>query len=157
MSRARCSGRWLQLACLSSGISAHAARARPVSFQFCISSSPRASESKLFAICAGALGYWAPFYSIDRPVMGAWARNAPMRGRVPFSHGIPRRDAQRLGKPPFLCGRLMLIGHGCPRNARRGNIVPRYRYRPQDDRVDRYGPPVAPGDIDPGGPGPSGW
>jgi hypothetical protein len=23
-------------------------------------------------------------------------------------------------------------------------IVPRYRYRPQDDRVDRYGPPVAP-------------
>ena len=24
------------------------------------------------------------------------------------------------------------------------NIVPRYRYRPQDDRVDPYGPPVAP-------------
>ena len=23
-------------------------------------------------------------------------------------------------------------------------IVPRYRYRPQDDRVDPYGPPVAP-------------
>jgi hypothetical protein len=37
------------------------------------------------------------------------------------------------------------------------NIVPRYRYRPQDDRVDPYGPPVAPGDIEPGGPGPSGW
>ena len=24
------------------------------------------------------------------------------------------------------------------------NIVPRYRYRPQDDRVDPYGPPVVP-------------
>ena len=24
------------------------------------------------------------------------------------------------------------------------NIAPRYRYRPQDDRVDPYGPPVAP-------------
>jgi len=24
------------------------------------------------------------------------------------------------------------------------NIVPRYRYRPEDDRVDPYGPPVAP-------------
>ena len=24
------------------------------------------------------------------------------------------------------------------------NIVPRYRYRPQDDRVDLYGPPVVP-------------
>ena len=35
------------------------------------------------------------------------------------------------------------------------NIVPRYRYRPQDDRVDLYGPPVAPGDIEPGRPGPS--
>jgi hypothetical protein len=23
-------------------------------------------------------------------------------------------------------------------------IVPRYRYRPQDDRIDRYGPPVVP-------------
>ena len=23
-------------------------------------------------------------------------------------------------------------------------IVPRYRYRPQDDRIDPYGPPVAP-------------
>jgi hypothetical protein len=37
------------------------------------------------------------------------------------------------------------------------NVVPRHRYRPQDDRVDPYGPPVAPGDIEPGGPGPSGW
>ena len=38
-------------------------------------------------------------------------------------------------------------------------IVPPYRYRPQDDRVDTspYAPPVAPGDIEPGGPGPSGW
>jgi hypothetical protein len=36
-------------------------------------------------------------------------------------------------------------------------IVPPYRYRPQADRVDPYGPPVAPGDIEPGGPGPSGW
>jgi hypothetical protein len=36
------------------------------------------------------------------------------------------------------------------------NIVPRYRYRPQDDRVDNA-PPVAPGDIEPGGPGPSEW
>ena len=25
-----------------------------------------------------------------------------------------------------------------------GNIVPRYRYRPEDDRVDPYGPPVVP-------------
>ena len=24
------------------------------------------------------------------------------------------------------------------------NIVPRYRYRPEDDRVDPYGPPVTP-------------
>jgi hypothetical protein len=24
------------------------------------------------------------------------------------------------------------------------NLVPRYRYRPQDDRVDPYGPPVVP-------------
>src|SRR6202049_5317005 len=24
-------------------------------------------------------------------------------------------------------------------------IVPRYRYRPQDDRIDPYGPPVVPG------------
>jgi hypothetical protein len=24
------------------------------------------------------------------------------------------------------------------------NIVPRYRYRPEDDRVDPYGPPVVP-------------
>lgn len=31
------------------------------------------------------------------------------------------------------------------------NIVPRYRYRPQDDRVDPYGPPVAPGEPEPGG------
>jgi hypothetical protein len=39
------------------------------------------------------------------------------------------------------------------------NIVPRYRYRPEDDRVDTSpnAPPVAPGDIEPGGPGPSGW
>jgi hypothetical protein len=39
------------------------------------------------------------------------------------------------------------------------NIVPRCRYRPQDDRVDTSpnAPPVAPGDIQPGGPGPSGW
>jgi hypothetical protein len=31
--------------------------------------------------------------------------------------------------------------------------VPRYRYRPEDDRVDTspYAPPVAPGDIKPGG------
>jgi len=35
------------------------------------------------------------------------------------------------------------------------NIVPRYRYRPQDDRVDPFGPPVAPGEIEPGRPGPS--
>jgi hypothetical protein len=33
------------------------------------------------------------------------------------------------------------------------NIVPRYRYRPQDDRVDTSpnAPPVAPGDVEPGG------
>jgi hypothetical protein len=31
------------------------------------------------------------------------------------------------------------------------NIVPRYRYRPQDDRVDPYGPPVARGEPEPGG------
>jgi hypothetical protein len=33
------------------------------------------------------------------------------------------------------------------------NIVPRYRYRPQDDRVDTgpNAPPVAPGDVEPGG------
>jgi hypothetical protein len=39
------------------------------------------------------------------------------------------------------------------------NIVPRYRYKPQDDRVDTSpnAPPVAPGDVEPGGPGPSGW
>jgi hypothetical protein len=24
------------------------------------------------------------------------------------------------------------------------NLVPRYRYRPEDDRIDPYGPPVAP-------------
>ena len=24
------------------------------------------------------------------------------------------------------------------------NIIPRYRYRPQDDRIDPYGPPVVP-------------
>ena len=30
-------------------------------------------------------------------------------------------------------------------------IVPRYRYRPQDDRVDPYGPPVASGEPEPGG------
>ncbi len=32
------------------------------------------------------------------------------------------------------------------------NIVPRYHYRPQDDRVDTspYAPPVAPGDVEPG-------
>ena len=24
------------------------------------------------------------------------------------------------------------------------NIVPRYRYRPEDDRIDPYGPPVVP-------------
>jgi hypothetical protein len=30
--------------------------------------------------------------------------------------------------------------------------VPRYRYRPEDDRVDTspYAPPVAPGDVEPG-------
>jgi hypothetical protein len=32
-------------------------------------------------------------------------------------------------------------------------IVPRYRYRPQDDRVDPYGPPVAPSYPEPGGMG----
>ena len=31
------------------------------------------------------------------------------------------------------------------------NIVPRYRYRPQDDRVDPYGPPVALSEPEPGG------
>jgi hypothetical protein len=33
------------------------------------------------------------------------------------------------------------------------NIVPRYRYRPQDDRVDTgpYAKPVAPGDVESGG------
>lgn len=33
------------------------------------------------------------------------------------------------------------------------NIVPRYHYRPEDDRVDTspYAPPVAWGDIEPGG------
>lgn len=32
-------------------------------------------------------------------------------------------------------------------------VVPRYHYRPQDDRVDTspYAPPVAPGDVEPGG------
>jgi len=32
-------------------------------------------------------------------------------------------------------------------------IVPRYRYRPEDDRVDTspHAPPVAPGDVEPGG------
>jgi hypothetical protein len=36
------------------------------------------------------------------------------------------------------------------------NIVPRYRYRPQDDRVDtsRYAKPVAPGEPEPGPLGP---
>jgi hypothetical protein len=39
------------------------------------------------------------------------------------------------------------------------NIVPRYRYRPQDDRVDTSpnAPPVAPSDGDFGGTGGSGW
>ena len=32
-------------------------------------------------------------------------------------------------------------------------VVPRYRYRPQDDRVDPYGPPVAPSYPEPGGMG----
>jgi len=31
------------------------------------------------------------------------------------------------------------------------NIVPRYRYRPQDDRIDPYGPPVVPVVRDDGG------
>jgi hypothetical protein len=39
------------------------------------------------------------------------------------------------------------------------NIVPRYRYRPQDDRVDTspYAKPVVPDDWDYGGTGGSGW
>ena len=39
------------------------------------------------------------------------------------------------------------------------NIVPRYRYRPQDDRVDTSpnAKPVAPSDGDFGGTGGSGW
>ena len=39
------------------------------------------------------------------------------------------------------------------------NIVPRYRYRPQDDRVDTSpnAPPVVPDDWDYGGTGGSGW
>jgi hypothetical protein len=39
------------------------------------------------------------------------------------------------------------------------NIVPRYRYRPQDDRVDTspYAKPVALDDGDYGGTGGSGW
>jgi hypothetical protein len=38
-------------------------------------------------------------------------------------------------------------------------IVPRYRYRPADDRVDtsRYAKPVEPADGDYGGTGGSGW
>ena len=32
-------------------------------------------------------------------------------------------------------------------------IVPRYRYRPQDDRIDPYGPPVALSYPEPGGMG----
>jgi hypothetical protein len=34
-------------------------------------------------------------------------------------------------------------------------IVPRYHYRPEDDRVDTspYAPPVASGDVEPGGSG----
>jgi hypothetical protein len=31
------------------------------------------------------------------------------------------------------------------------NIVPRYRYRPEDDRIDPYGPPVVPVLRDDGG------
>lgn len=31
------------------------------------------------------------------------------------------------------------------------NIVPRYRYRPEDDRVDPYGKPLAPRGYEPGG------
>jgi hypothetical protein len=39
------------------------------------------------------------------------------------------------------------------------NIVPRYRYRPQDDRVDTSSnaKPIAPSDGDFGGTGGSGW
>jgi hypothetical protein len=39
------------------------------------------------------------------------------------------------------------------------NIVPRYRYRPEDDRVDTspYAKPVVPDDWDYGGTGGSGW
>ena len=39
------------------------------------------------------------------------------------------------------------------------NIIPRYRYRPQDDRVDTSpnAKPIAPSDGDFGGTGGSGW
>jgi hypothetical protein len=40
--------------------------------------------------------------------------------------------------------RLFVVPTVAPTPYWDSNIVPRYRYRPEDDRVDPYGPPVVP-------------
>ena len=56
-----------------------------------------------------------------------------------FSAAAHARKAKVVREPPE---RLVVVPTTIPYWDY--NIVPRYRYRPEDDRVDPYGPPVAP-------------
>ena len=60
-----------------------------------------------------------------------------------FSAAAHARKAKVVREPP---ARLLIVREPVVRQTPYWDsyIVPRYRYRPQDDRVDRYGPPVAP-------------
>jgi hypothetical protein len=59
-----------------------------------------------------------------------------------FSAAAHARKAKVVGEPRVrLIVRVPVVG---PTPYWDYYIVPRYRYRPQDDRIDPYGPPVVP-------------
>jgi len=58
-----------------------------------------------------------------------------------FSAAAQARKARVVREPPV---RLIVRPVVTPTPYWDSYIVPRYRYRPEDDRVDPYGPPVVP-------------
>ena len=59
-----------------------------------------------------------------------------------FSAPADARKAKVLGEPRVRL--IVRVPQATPTPYWDSYIVPRYRYRPQDDRVDAYGPPVVP-------------
>jgi hypothetical protein len=57
----------------------------------------------------------------------------------PFGAAAQAQDARVVRQPPRIV--VTPLPRPTPWDY---NIIPRYRYRPEDDRVDPYGPPVAP-------------